>query len=139
DESEHFVPIKPATNVMAGYQTIDGAQIALALDNKKTTLYLSPGQWQDHIKGLTEVQYSAEKSRSSSLAANAPKLAIGNPIVKVVVPDEATLIALCDAYENTDPIISLTTERAMTQLTTFDPPLNQILYGPPGTGKTFST
>src|SRR5690606_1846556 len=38
-----------------------------------------------------------------------------------------------------DPIISLTTERAMTQLTTFDPPLNQILYGPPGTGKTFST
>ncbi|AEC20748.1 hypothetical protein PT7_2208 [Pusillimonas sp. T7-7] len=140
DESERFTPIKPATKAMAGYQTSDGSQLGLALDNNKTTIYLSAGEWEGNVQGLTEVeQYPADRSRSSSLAANAPLLAQGNPMVKAVVPDKATLIALCDAYESSETINSSTISSAMATQPSSAPPLNQILYGPPGTGKTFST
>ncbi len=140
DESERFTPIKPATKKMAGYQTSDGSQLSLALDNKKTTIYLSSGDWQNNIQGITEIElYPTESSRSSNIAANAPLLTQGNAIVKVVVPDKATLITLCDAYESGDSITFSPKQSTMPTESSYEAPLNQILYGPPGTGKTFST
>ncbi|MBK8768601.1 MAG: hypothetical protein IPM01_30410 [Burkholderiaceae bacterium] len=42
--SDRFKPIKPPTEKMAGFRTLSGAEIALALDNKTPTLCLSPGR-----------------------------------------------------------------------------------------------
>lgn len=142
DQSEQFSLIKPATQKLTGYQTPSGAQLALALDNKKTTIYLSTGIWLASVRNLLQeiVEYPADKSRSSNIAANAPNLALGNAITKVVVPDMDTLIALCDAYDdNLDTSIPPVGAITMTVTTLPKPPLNQILFGPPGTGKTYSS
>lgn len=142
EHSEQFSQIKPATKKMAGYQTANDLQIALALDNKKTTLYLSAGDWLTSVKDLLLdiVPYAPDKSRSSNIAANAPLLSDGHAITKVVVPDMDALIALCEAYDDaTDNPISSAHSSAMTSMIQPRPPLNQILYGPPGTGKTYST
>ncbi len=142
EQSEQFTQIKPATKKMAGYQTVNNLQIALALDNKKTTLYLSAGDWLTSVKHLLLdiVPYAPDKSRSSNIAANAPLLSVGYAITKVVVPDMDALIALCEAYDDaTDTPISSANSSTMTSTIQPRPPLNQILYGPPGTGKTHST
>lgn len=141
DQSDRFKPVKPATQKMAGYSTSSGRQIALALDNKKTTIYLAAGSWLASIRSqLRDVEsYSDARTRSSNIAANAPTLAVGSAMVKVVVPDMEALLALCDAYDSTDEsdVIdrSADTQKNMNQ----SPPLNQILFGPPGTGKTYET
>lgn len=140
-ESGKFKQIKPPTQKIVGYESAHGKQVALALDNKKTTLYFEVGDWLNSVKKhfKEEVIYAVDKSRSSNLAANAPKLAVGNAIIKTVVPTMAALIELCDAYISDDLII---TEPNMTTLTSKAitmQPLNQILYGPPGTGKTYAT
>ncbi len=139
DKSDRFTSIKAPTKKMAGYQTLDGAQLALELDRKVTTLYVKAGDWLDDVDGLREIdQYEHDRSRNSNLEANAPQLGAGIAIAKVVVPDMATLIALCDAYESAD-IGSRKAESGSVDLPLqADPPLNQILYGPPGTGKTFT-
>ena len=143
DQSEQFAQIKPATKKMAGYQTANNLQIALALDNKKTTLYLSTGDWLTSVKHLLLdiVPYAPDKSRSSNIAANAPLLSDGHAITKVVVPDMDALFALCEAYDDISdtPISSSAHSSTMTSTIQPRPPLNQILYGPPGTGKTHST
>lgn len=142
ENSSQFSPIKTPTLKIAGFQSNDGSQLALALDNKKTTLYLCAGSWLDKVKSelLEIVTYPPDKSRSSNLAANAPDLSMGNAIVKVVVPTKAALIALCDAYDNSDsadkaPISNIIDDVGAITMQ----PLNQILYGPPGTGKTHAT
>ena len=143
DASDRFSLIKPATQKIAGYETNDGQQLALALDNKKTTLYLNQGDWLAPVESKLQevVHYAQDKSRSSNLAANAPQLGEGNSIIRVVVPTMDALIALCDAYENTnsDEIIPIRISMTNTNFGATKPPLNQIFYGPPGTGKTFST
>ena len=140
--SDRFKPIKPPTEKMAGFRSLSGAEIALALDNKTPTLYLSPGAWLEDVKGILGgvVPYASEKPRSSNIAANAPALAVGNPIVKLTVPDMAALHKLCDAYEGADPSIVVVQAAPVAKEPELDTPaLNQILYGPPGTGKTFET
>lgn len=142
ETSERFSPIKPATRKIAGYQTIAGSQLALALDNKDPTIYLCDGNWITLVEAQLGkvVRYEAEKSRSSNLVANAPQLAEGNAIVKANVPTMLALIALCDAYDERDltpdydgpPSITSHTSKSAASL-------NQILFGPPGTGKTFET
>ena len=124
---------------MAGYQTIDGGQLALELERQATTIYLSAGDWLNAVDGLRDVdQYEPDRGRSSNLEANAPQLGLGGAVVKVVVPDMATLIGLCDAYENADAGSRETGTNALELKPRSTPPLNQILYGPPGTGKTFT-
>lgn len=141
--SDRFKPIKPPTEKMAGFRSLSGAEIAIALDNKTPTLYLSPGSWLDDVKSVLGgvVPYAADKPRSSNIAANAPALAVGNPIVKLTVPDMAALHKLCDAYEGAEaPSIAVPQPAPAAKEPALDtPPLNQILYGPPGTGKTFET
>lgn len=145
DKSASFTLIKPPTQKIAGYQHKNGHQLAIALDNKKTTFYFNSGAWIEGVSSLLQeiVYYKADKSRSSNLAANAPQLADGNPMIKAVVPNKDALIAVCEAYDNFDDTDhqdinaishapTITTKRSMQ-------PLNQILYGPPGTGKTFAT
>lgn len=142
EQSEQFVQIKPATKKMAGYQTANNLQIALALDNQKTTLYLRAGDWLASVQHrlLDIVSYAPDKSRSSNIAANAPFLSVGHAITKVVVPDMDALIALCDAYDDiSEPPFPPVHSCAMTPTIQPRPPLNQILFGPPGTGKTHST
>lgn len=141
DDLEQCAPYKPATEKIAGYQFLSGRQLALALDNKKTTVYLSPGDWLDLVReDLQDIApYANDKSRNSNLAANAPKLAVGNEILRAIVPSKAALIKLCDVYsaEEIDDMSENTVSE--TPLSTPVPPLNQILFGPPGTGKTYAT
>ncbi len=140
--SDRFKPVKPPTEKMAGFRSASGAEIALALDNKTPTLYLSPGTWLEDVKSVLGgvVHYAPDKPRSSNIAANAPALAVGNPIVKLTVPDMAALHKLCDAYEGADPSIVVVQAAPVAKEPELDTPaLNQILYGPPGTGKTFET
>lgn len=141
NQSDRFTQVKEPTQKIAGYESTHGRQVALALDNKNTTLYLEAGDWLSFIKEpLKEVvPYAADKSRSSNLAANAPKLALGNAIVKIVVPTMATLIEICDAYINDDSIITEPNNTTFIPEAITMQPLNQILYGPPGTGKTYAT
>lgn len=139
DSSPSYTPIKPPTKKLAGYEASNGKQLALELNNKTTTLYLSPGDWiesqEDELDKV--VLYSAEQARHSNLEPNAPDLAVGNEIARVVVPTQSSLISLCDAYSESD---SQSYDTSPTQPgPKAMPHLNQILYGPPGTGKTFNT
>ncbi|SOY39737.1 conserved hypothetical protein [Cupriavidus taiwanensis] len=142
DQSERFTPVKSAVQKMAGYTSASGLQIALALDNRKTTLYLTAGDWLPTVQSqlLKINHYSPSRPRSSSLAANAPALSEGHAVVRVVVPNMEALIALCDAYDiqdepGPDPHLSSSNPIDADAM----PPLNQILFGPPGTGKTYET
>lgn len=141
NQSDRFTQVKEPTQKIAGYESTHGDQLALALDNKKTTLYLKAGGWLDLVKDRLQeiVPYAADKSRSSNLAANTPQLALGNAIVKVVVPTKAALIEVCDAYVNDEPINTDVTNTTFISKANNMQPLNRILYGPPGTGKTYAT
>ena len=140
--STRFSEIKTATDKMAGFRCESGREIALALDNKFPTVYLSSGPWIEDVRNELGdlVDYGADKSRSSNLAANAPSLAVGNAIVKVNIPTMAVLIKLCDAYEGLDSSDEAENPSSKgSELVSNNIPLNQILYGPPGTGKTYRT
>lgn len=140
--SSRVSAIKSHTQYIAGFRFENGREIALALDNKVPTFYLTPGEWIDAVGGAVSgvVEYSSDKPRSSNLAANAPTLAQGNAMVKVNVLTMAALINVCDAYEGGDALVTASAfipikgSGLMSQI-----PLNQILYGPPGTGKTYAT
>lgn len=138
---ERFQPIKEPTKYIAGFTTTEGRCLALARDAKGVKLWLEPGAWLDAVKGqLKDIEeYPAERARNSNLGANAPQLAQGNPAIYLAVPTRAALLALCDAYDNTDLEDNNTMPSAFPNATSAKVPLNQILYGPPGTGKTFAT
>lgn len=141
-ESGQFALVKEPAQKMAGFRTSDGREIALALDNKKPTLYLEPGSWWDEVEALFSkvTHYSPEKTRSASLEANAPRLYTGHPAIKLLVPDRAALEALCLAYAESAPHTVASGAPTMPETTASKPPpLNQILFGPPGTGKTHAT
>lgn len=139
--STAFKPIKEPTEKMAGFESGSGRQVALALDNKTPTLYLSQGPWLQPISAAVSsiTEYEPTKSRSSSLAANAPTLGEGNAIVKVKVQDLAGLRLLLETYDDGEeqgppPVPAPTPAVPVENI-----PLNQIFYGPPGTGKTYRT
>lgn len=139
-ESGQFNLVKEPTKKMAGFRAANGRELALALDNKRVTLHLEPGAWLDEVENLLRevTPYAPDKSRSSNLAANAPRLGPGNAILSVVVPDRAALEALCLAYAECAPHTEASGATAMPETTASKhPPLNQILFGPPGTGKTY--
>jgi 5-methylcytosine-specific restriction protein B len=143
-ESGQFSPIKPPTEKMAGFRVASGRELALARDNKRPTIYLSPGPWVQQVSDLLSavVTYGPNAGRSSNLAANAPALGAGNPIVKVTLATQAALTALCNAYESADgseDSEGAPPQRQAPAFTGEEIPLNQILYGPPGTGKTYRT
>lgn len=138
---DRFRPIKEPTKYLAGFQTTDGRQLAVALTNKAAKIWLEPGRWLDEVADLLPgvEHYPAERSRSSNLTANAPALAIGYPALLVAVPNRAALITLADAYSGSD-ISEYCSREEITMVRTSVPvPLNQILHGPPGTGKTYAT
>ncbi|MFD0914189.1 AAA family ATPase [Methylophilus luteus] len=147
DQSESFGSIKAPTKYIAGYQhkLEQRHQLALTLDNQKTTIYFNPGNWIQSIESQLQevIYYTAEKSRSSNIAANAPQLAVGNPMIKAVVPNMSALIAVIEAYEKIDSSDTKLTNKSNSLPTDSEirtmPPLNQILFGPPGTGKTYAT
>lgn len=58
DQSDRFTQVKPATQKMAGYSTSGGQPIALALDNKKTSISLpAPGLLRfDHNYGWNPIR-----------------------------------------------------------------------------------
>lgn len=143
-ESGQFNLVKEPTKKVAGFRAANGRELALALDNKRVTLHLEPGAWLNEVENLLRevTPYAPDKSRSSNLAANAPRLGPGNAILSVVVPDRAGLEALCLAYAESAPHTEARGATAMPEATVSKskrPPLNQILFGPPGTGKTHAT
>ncbi len=141
DNQDRFKPIKPRTEYLAGFTTTEGRSLAVSLKQKEAKLWLEPGTWLDTVKRqLKDIEiYSADRSRSSNLAANAPTLGTGNPALFLTVPTRAALVALCDAYDNTDIYegSSMPTDSPLSFPVVA--PLNQILFGPPGTGKTYAT
>ena len=135
--------IKPPTKYLGGFESEDGLQLALSIDTKKVTLYLSPGEWQQsaaqHFN--SPVTYDEDSPRNSHFAANAPTLALGRPCIKVAITRLNDLVQLCETYTGQEDKSTQTvkgTDMSKTSTTT-TAPLNQILYGPPGTGKTYET
>ena len=143
DNQERFTPIKPATTYIAGFTTSEGRSLAVSLsrDQQTAKLWLEPGAWLGSVKKqLKDIkEYPSSQSRNSNLGANAPKLDQGNPAIFLTVPSYAALVALCDAYDNTDAPEVRTMPIDTTVPTSTNAPLNQILFGPPGTGKTYAT
>jgi 5-methylcytosine-specific restriction enzyme B len=140
NQPERFYPIHPPSQDIAGFSILSGRQLALVRDNKEATLFLAPGPWRDMVVDqLGKIQeYPPEKSRNGDLATHAPDLSQGRTAFMVRVPTKNALIALCDAYDDTDAMERGTMEGKRNGH--FDGvPLNQILYGPPGTGKTYAT
>jgi 5-methylcytosine-specific restriction protein B len=138
---ERFQPIKSPSKYIAGFTTVDGRNLAITRELKEAQLWLEPGAWLDDVKAqMKDIDlYKSDRPRNSNLSANAPKLAQGNPAVCLTVPTLATLLALCDAYDNADIFESKPMSTDTRIPSSANAPLNQILYGPPGTGKTFST
>lgn len=143
DKAATYSPIKPATDKVAGYQSLGGQQLALILSNAKVTLFLEPGAWQEEAKGLYSLnkEYSPGDTRNSNLSANAPTLATGHPAISVTVDSLKHLADLCELYDSLEgessAIPNQTTKQGEKRMPSES--LNQILYGPPGTGKTFAT
>lgn len=139
DDSSDYELIKPPTQYMAGYQTLDGKQIGLVRQNKDVTLFFRAGPWiesiRQHVASLTE--YKSNEGRHSGLKANAPQLWLGEAMVSLVVHSLASLEQVCMAYDETNEKSSSVIEK--NKEITVSEPLNQILYGPPGTGKTYAT
>ena len=141
DNPERFTPIKPPNNKIAGFTMVEGLSLAVSRDQKSAKLWLEPGSWLDAVKGQLKdiVVYTANQTRSSNLAANAPALNQGNPAIFLTVPTHAALVALCDAYDKTEvPEVSSMPIETIAPVP-MTAPLNQILFGPPGTGKTYAT
>jgi 5-methylcytosine-specific restriction enzyme B len=141
EQPERFRPIKDPTKYLAGFETVDGKQLAVSLRNSGAKIWLEPGPWLEHVqRQLKDIEhYPADRSRTSNLAANSPRLAEGNPVMFLTVPSRAALYALANAYDGTDSDDSLPMENNMDRILKNNPPINQILYGPPGTGKTYAT
>jgi 5-methylcytosine-specific restriction protein B len=141
ETSDRFSAIGEPNQKIAGFQTAEGEQLALLIDNPKTTIFLQAGDWIDPIRSVFQevVTYPAEKVRQAVIASVCPALAVGKPLHRVVVPDMKALIALCDAYDTTSTNSPSPERRTMTDTRAMKPALNQILYGPPGTGKTYHT
>lgn len=133
-----FDPIRKRTEYIAGFLTNDDKQLALSMRGlTAAVLFLEPGNW-DMSGVVVKEEYASTTSRNSNLKSQAPRLALGNPAVRVEVSSLAALKALCDRYEGN--VRTNNQEFGMTQeKNNHSIPLNQILYGPPGTGKTYAT
>ncbi len=144
DSSSLYHSIKPPTKKMAGYATGSDQQLALTLTGKKAVLYFTPGDWLNDVSdSLTGVKhYSANENRNSNLAANAPALALGNPMVSVTLETMDALTEVCEAYAEASDLEQIVNKNGddmeRTNINTRQA-LNSILYGPPGTGKTYTT
>jgi len=146
DQCTVLQKFKEPTSKLAGYETSSGEQLALSLKNKDTvTLFCEPGPWQEEIEDsdIEFKPYDATTSRNSHLAANAPRLAKGNPATHVTVATIEALIEVCEAYSGESDESEMATEdrtgNENSSLVPSEVELNQILYGPPGTGKTYVT
>lgn len=134
--------VKDPTQYMAGFRSASGLEMALVRTNKTPSICLSPGNWLEAVRGelLAINPYDSGAPRNSNLAANAPSLAPGNPMVQVSVPNLNALRMLCEAYTGHQQAPAATQQLTPEPTAVMPmPPLNQILFGPPGTGKTFST
>lgn len=140
-----FTPIKEPVQYMAGFVTKGGRQIGLVRRGREVAVYVEPGNWEQLVPGTkVKEEYAATSPRISSLAANAPKLSVGFPAQLLLIPSQAHLVSLCDAYEEIDedglyakpstPAESMSQSQPKSKTS-----MNIILYGPPGTGKTYAT
>lgn len=138
ENMERYTPVGGATDNIAGFVTAEGRQAALVVSGTAVArLWLEPGAWLETVRAqMKDIEwYPANRPRSGSLAADAPRLAQGSPAVCLTVPTHAALLALFAAYDTSEPSVS-SRPAASANLQV---PLNQILYGPPGTGKTYET
>lgn len=141
---KRFSAIKEPVKYMAGFETESGRQIGLVRRGSDVTLYVEPGNWSAIVSGVVLKKfYKSEEERIASLAANAPKLAVGHPAETILIPSLAVLDAFCDAYDDVpasvEKVPSLSDISNNSQQLSTPTTMNKILYGPPGTGKTFKT
>jgi 5-methylcytosine-specific restriction protein B len=141
---ERFHALKDPVKYMAGFEAENGRQIGLVRRGAEVALFVEPGNWPALLPGVVlKKHYNPSEERIASLGANAPKLAVGHPADKVMIPSLATLTAFCDAYDETSPGAMATPDDSLVKPVAQSPmaitSMNKILYGPPGTGKTYRT
>ena len=86
------------TKYISAYETSTGRQLALARNREKVQLWVD--SYEADIDGVTLTEeYPPNRSRSSNLKSQAPKLSVGQPAAVVRVDSLASLEALCDWYE----------------------------------------
>jgi 5-methylcytosine-specific restriction protein B len=145
DSHDCFSLIKAPTKYIAGYTTNYGLHLALTLTGNKVVIYIEPhlSFFFDESEIPKIERYPAGKSRNSNISSNAPRLALGNPVLKLTVSTIKQLKAICDDYicGVPDKGGEMKPEESTDEKYENDvnAPLNQIIYGPPGTGKTYST
>ena len=145
NNSPDFEAVKEPTKKLAGFRSISDKEVALrrTSGSGKVTLYFSDGSWVDSVQELFSdfERYESNSERSSNLAANAPSLKLGNPILRVVVSSLENLEKICNAYLDENPVFTnhKSDNSNPAESDNMNISLNQILYGPPGVGKTYAT
>lgn len=144
--SDRYQSVRPPSDVMAGFFTPSGRQVGLVGRNQEITLIVEPGDWEKLVPEVVVKQrFAKDDGRIGSLKAHAPRLAAGNPAVRLTIPSLPVLAAFCAAYGGDEQeaetgakalkLESINTASEHKPETC----MNKILYGPPGTGKTFKT
>jgi len=91
------------TETVVGLQFLDGRQIALTMTDSVPRVRMEAGDWlsDDVRQRFRDIQeYAPQDGRHLNIGRNAPRLALGNRMVKVVVPSLEQLQQLLAAYEN---------------------------------------
>lgn len=144
---KRFIPINGITKKLACFETSNGRQIALIQGDKekKTRIFVEPGNWGAIISDIDSIFYSEDKTRHHHLKANAPRLYRGHPAEYLTIPTKEALAKFCDSYDDSTilSVEQLPTKNSqppqVTNNNECDLYMNTILYGPPGTGKTYKT
>lgn len=95
------------TETVVGFEFPNGRQLALTLRDHVPRVWVEPGAWlSEEVHALfPEVAfYAADQGRHKNIGRNAPRLEVGNAMVKIVVPTIDLLQRLLATYEGEETL-----------------------------------